>query len=234
VFTIGNLQLRDDAGEWDAVAGEMGVTRERLCLLRQVHGNGVVVLQRASGAECGMPEADAIVSDDPDRACAVRVADCAPILLADTRTGAVGAAHAGWRGTVHSVAVAAVRAMQSEFGSRPADLLAAIGPCLGACCGEVGDEVVDAFRQAGHSEAALRAWFSPGPRRRPMLDLWKANGDQLAGAGLAPGNIHVAELCTKTHTPLMHSYRASGNAAGRMVGAIKAGIGRGPGAGAGA
>ena len=166
--------------------------------------------------------ADAIVSDDPASAIAVRVADCAPILLADSRRGVVGAVHAGWRGTVQSVVVEGVRAMQREFGSSPADLVAAIGPCLGACCGEVGEEVVDAFTRAGHDRAAVGRWFSPGTRGRPHFDLARANADQLAGAGALRAHIHVAELCTKTHAGLMHSYRASGAAAGRMVGAIRA------------
>jgi YfiH family protein len=168
-----------------------------------------------------MPEADIIVSDDPAAAIAVRVADCAPILMADTRTGAVGAAHAGWRGTVQSAAAACVRSMRHEFGTNPADLIAGIGPCLGACCGEVGPEVVDAFRQAGHDDGSLGRWFADGPRGRPMLDLWQANIDQLTAAGVLTERIHVAGICTKTHSALMHSYRAAGAAAGRMLGVIR-------------
>ena len=179
-------------------------------------------MRRGSDGAWLAPVADAIVSDDPASAIAVRVADCAPILLADSRRGVVGAVHAGWRGTVQSVAVEGVHAMQREFGSSPADLVAAIGPCLGACCGEVGEEVVDAFTRAGHDSADVARWFSPGPRGRPHFDLSRANVDQLAGAGVPRSNIHVAELCTKTHTGLMHSYRASGTTAGRMVGAIRA------------
>jgi YfiH family protein len=218
-FTIGNLQLRGDRSEWDAVARALEVSSDRVRLIRQVHGAAVATAR--CGADAGpAPEADAIVSDDPSSAIAVRVADCAPILLADARRGAVGAVHAGWRGTVQSVAAEGVSAMQREFGSSPADLIVAIGPCLGACCGEVGDEVVDAFKRAGHDPASSH-WFSPGPRGRPHLDLSQANVDQLAGAGVLRSNIHVADLCTKCHAGLMHSYRASGVAAGRMVGAIR-------------
>jgi YfiH family protein len=224
-FTVGNLQLRDDRLDWDAVARALEVSRDRLRLIRQVHGAAVAMVHRGADATWPMPEADAIVSDDPSSAIAVRVADCAPILLADTQRGVVGAAHAGWRGTMQSVAIEAVRAMQREFGSCPADLVSAIGPCLGACCGEVGEEVLDAFRRAGHDPLAISRWFSPGPRGRPHLDLWHANIDQLAGAGVLRSNIHVAELCTKTHAGLMHSYRVSGAAAGRMLGVIKARVG---------
>jgi YfiH family protein len=227
LFTTGNLQLRDDAAEWDAVAGALGVSRSDVLLIRQVHGAAAAVVRRpfdklrAGPVEWTMPEADIIVSDDPAAAIGVRVADCAPILMADTRTGAVGAAHAGWRGAVQSAAAAAVRSMQREFGTDPADLVAAIGPCLGACCGEVGPEVVEAFRQAGHDDVNVGRWFSDGPRGRPMLDLWQANVDQLAAAGVSRANIHVAGICTKTHAAIMHSYRAAGAAAGRMLGVIR-------------
>jgi hypothetical protein len=226
LFTIGNLQLRDDPGEWEAVAHAMDVSRDRLLLIRQVHGAAVAVRRSNAGGRWGRPEADVIVSGDPQAAIGVRVADCAPILIADATTGVVGAVHAGWRGAVRSAAVEGVRSMAREFGSRPADLVAAIGPCLGPCCGEVGEEVVDTFREAGHDPAAISRWFSPGPRGRPHLDLWQVNVDQLAGAGVPRENIHVAELCTRTCAGLMHSYRASGVAAGRMVGVIKSIAGR--------
>ena len=227
LFTTGNLQLRDNAAEWRGVAAAMGVSPNNVLLIRQVHGATAAVARRpfdkltARPFEWTMPEADIIVSDDPGSAIGVRVADCAPILMADTRTGAVGAAHAGWRGTVQSVAAAAVRAMQREFGTNPADMVAAIGPCLGACCGEVGPEVVDAFRSAGHEARSLERWFSDGPRGRPMLDLGQANVDQLAAAGVLRERIHVAGICTKTHAATMHSYRAAGAAAGRMLGVIR-------------
>lgn len=222
LFTIGNLRLRDDPADWNAVASEIGVAPGNLRLLRQVHGASVAVARRG-GASCwGAPEADIAISDDPCVAIGVQVADCAPILLADRRLGVVGAAHAGWRGTAQCAAAVAVDGMRREFGSSPFDVIAAIGPCLGQCCGEVGEEVADAFRRAGHPEPALSRWFSPGPRGRPMLDLPGANADQLHEAGVPRAQIHVAGLCTRTHAGLMHSYRASGAQAGRMAGIIRA------------
>jgi YfiH family protein len=220
-FTVGNLGLRNAAGEWHAVAEGLRVSPGALRLIRQVHGASVATARSGTTSPWETPEADAIVSNDPHLAIAVRVADCAPVLLADRKRAAVGAVHAGWRGAVQSIVSEAVRAMQREFGCDPGDLVAAIGPCLGPCCGEVGQEVVQAFQEAGHSVAALERWFSPGPRGRPMLDLWRANVDQLAAAGVLRENIHAAELCTKTHAAIMHSYRASGKAAGRMLGAIR-------------
>ena len=107
LFTARNLELRDNPAEWEAVARQMGVPRGAIRLIRQVHGAAVAVARR--GEPCWtLPEADAVVTDDPSVAIAVRVADCAPVLLADARRGTVGAVHAGWRGTVQGVVGAAV------------------------------------------------------------------------------------------------------------------------------
>ena len=221
-FTAGDLELRADDREWTAVAERMGLSLDQLLLIRQVHLADVAVVRRGRTGRWDRPDADAIVSDDPSSAVGVRVADCAPVLLADRRRGAVGAVHAGWRGTFQEAAAAGVEAMTREFGSEPRDLVAAIGPCLGPCCGEVGPEVVEAFREAGHGEDRVGRWFVTGPSGRPYLDMWRANADQLEAAGLEAGNIHVARLCTKTHAGALHSYRAEGDRAGRMVGVIRA------------
>ncbi len=199
----------------------MDVTPEQVLLIRQVHGATVAFARRGVPDAWTMPEADAVISDDPSAAIAVRVADCAPVLIADRRLGVVAAIHAGWRGTMQSIVVEGVKALTRELGSKPSDLIAAIGPCLGPCCGEVGPEVVDAFRAAGHSEQVLAHWFSDGASGRPYLDLWQANRDQLMAAGLSEDAVFVAGLCSKTYAGLMHSYRAEGQRAGRMVGIIK-------------
>jgi YfiH family protein len=222
LFTIGNLQLRDNQEEWQAVAAQLGVERDRLLLINQVHGAEVAIVRRGQ-SPWTRPAADAIVTDDPDMAIAVRVADCAPILIADTRRPVVAAVHAGWRGTVASIVRHAVTVLETEFGSRSGDLIAAVGPCLGVCCGEVGDEVMETFRRAGHAERDIERWFTPGRRERRHIDLWQSNADQLQAAGLVAENIHVSGLCTRTHADLMHSYRAAGTAAGRMIGVIRPG-----------
>lgn len=220
-FTARNLRLRDEAGEWQALADEIGVDPSRVLLIRQVHGADVAIARREDSRSWVRPEADVIVSDHPASAIGVRVADCAPVLIADRRSGAVAAAHAGWRGTVRDAAGAAVRALSREFGVDPAGIVAAIGPCLGPCCGEVGEEVVEAFRRAGHDARMLERWFSRGPSGRPHVDLWTANADQLVSAGVPTDRVHVARLCTKTHAPVFHSYRSEREHAGRMAAIIR-------------
>jgi len=221
LFTVANLELRDRPEEWEVVAAEMEIASTSIRLIRQVHGAEVAVVGGGSSGRWDPPEADAIVSNDPSVAIVVRVADCAPILLADRRLGVVAAVHAGWRGTVKRAGPAGVAALGREFGSNPADLVAAIGPCLGQCCGEVGQEVVQAFRDAGHADDALARWFAAGPSGRPYLDLPMANRDQLAASGIPESQIFDAGLCTRSYPSIFHSYRAAGSQAGRMVGIIR-------------
>jgi polyphenol oxidase len=220
-FTGANLELRDAQSEWDAVAAEIHVEPERIFLLRQVHGAGIAVARRGGPRPAARPEADMALTDDPTIALGVRVADCAPILIGDRRRGAVAAVHAGWRGTVKAAAAVAVRAMQEQWRSRPGDLVAAIGPCLGPCCGEVGPEVLDAFREAGHAPELIARWLTRGTADRFQLDLPAANRDQLAAAGVPLTQIHVAGLCTKSFPEVFHSYRVNKDRAGRMVGIIR-------------
>jgi YfiH family protein len=220
-FTAATLTLREDPSEWEALARLAGVGRESLRLLNQVHGHAVVVA--GSSPDAPRPTADGILTDDPAIALVVRVADCAPLLVADTQRGAVAAVHAGWRSTMQRIGPAAVAAMASEYGSLPEDLVVAIGPSLGTCCGEMGEEVVEAFRAAGHENTTLGRWFIREPGRKPHFDLWRANRDQLEGAGVPPGAIHTAGLCTRSDPATFHSYRAHGSAAGRMAAVIRPG-----------
>jgi polyphenol oxidase len=221
LFTTRALTLRDDRREWAAVARSMDVPPERVLLIRQVHGIGVAIARRGEVDPWRCPEADIILSDDPSVAIGVRVADCAPVLLFDPRKNSVGAVHAGWRGAAASAVGHAVEGMSRTFGTDPADLIAAIGPCLGACCAEVGPDVVDAFRAGGANDASMGAWFAAGRGDRWLLDLERANRDQLACAGVRPDAIFGSGLCTKTHQATLHSYRAHSQHAGRMMAAIR-------------
>jgi YfiH family protein len=221
-FTIKNLTLRDRADEWATVAAAMGVAVEDLLLVRQVHEATVAVASADRPRPWPRPEADAIVSNDTTAALAVRVADCVPIVLAEETGRVVAAVHAGWRGTSKRAAIAAVESMQSRYGVRPERILAAVGPSIGPCCYEVGEITRQTFREAGHHPGMLERWFAAQPSGKFYLDLWRATRDQLEGAGLRSSNIHVAELCTKTHADVLHSFRVAGDAAGRMIGTVKA------------
>lgn len=223
-FTSRQLRLRPgEAGSagWQAAAASVGCTLEWVRRIRQVHG-AVVRVVRPGEPESPPEAADAAITAEPGTAVAVVAADCVPILLADPVSGAVGAVHAGWRGTAARVAEAAVTAMRDELGADPARLVAAIGPSIGACCYEVGEELLAAFADAGHSSVDVAEWFSRDAAGRLRLDLWQANADQLVHAGLGRDHVHVSHLCTKTHADVFESFRADGDQAGRMAALVVA------------
>ena len=227
-----------DAEErWDGLAHALGADRSRLLRARQVHGAAVVTHRAGQGI--GQPrDADILVTNAPEVTAAIQTADCVPILLADTRTGAVAAAHAGWRGLAQGVPGATVDAMVNEFGTRESKLIAAVGPAIGPCCYEVGGEVRDRFAAAGFDDWEISRWFIREARSSPtnpampglnphaseghwFFDLWGAARDQLRAAGVREDRIFVAELCTASHPDALCSYRRDGSAAGRMAAAIR-------------
>ena len=177
----------------------------RLFLMRQVHG--ATVLDAPWG---GTPEADAAVSGERGGLVGVATADCLPVLLVDPVRRVAAAVHAGWRGTVAFVATRAVEALVAR-GSRPDDLVAALGPGIGPCCYEVGEELRDAFGPDGEG------FFRAGPRGRPHLDVRAANARQLRRAGVPAERIHHVEDCTACHPDLYYSFRRDGPGTGRMI-----------------
>jgi hypothetical protein len=192
---------------------------DRLMRVKQVHGNVVRVLRRGEvpdGAALERPAGDAVVSNAPGLVLAVTMADCVPVLFADAKSGAAAAVHAGWRGTCARVAPAAVDDMVREFGTKPEDLIAAIGPSIGPADYDVGESLIEAFLQAGHEPEDVARWFTRGSSR-PHLDLWSATRDQLIQAGLRAEHVFTCGLSTLAHPHLFDSYRADGEHAGRMA-----------------
>ncbi|MFB3776820.1 MAG: peptidoglycan editing factor PgeF [Bryobacteraceae bacterium] len=177
--------------------------------LKQIHSD---ICVRVSGGEGRVAEGDGLMSDVPGVRLAVRTADCIPLLLADTRLCAVAAVHAGWRGTARAISAKAVAAMGAHFGSRPEDLLVAVGPGIGGCCYEVGPEVAvqfkDLFPERSDLDTAAR------------IDLAEANRRQLLAAGVPPGNIAMARQCTGCCPGEFFSWRREGKLAGRMIALI--------------
>lgn len=234
-FTTRQLWLRgeQEATDWRRVAETVGVPLPRLLRLTQVHGRAVFV-HRQGDALPGVrpeppageegdgrwPEADIAMTDDPTVALVVQVADCVPLLLADPSTGAVAAVHAGWRGTAAGAAPAAVSALAREFGARPERLVVAMGPSIGPCCYEVGDELVDAYRAGGFAREMER-WFLRDESGGLTLDVWAANRDQLAASGVSADAIHHSSLCTAGRPELFPSYRRDGSGTGRIAAVIR-------------
>ncbi len=192
-----------------------------------VHGTAVAQVTQADNGTW-LPHSDALITNEPGCALTMNYADCAPILLYDPVRRAIGLGHAGWRGTVADVPGAMVAAMAAEFGSDPGDLLAAVGPSIGPCCYEVGQDVIDAVGAAFDNPATLLPYpvtevATPATavntlsgERRPHFDLPEANRRQLAAAGVAADRIELADLCTACRTDLFFSHRAENGRTGRF------------------
>ena len=202
-----------------------------LVTVRQVHSNTIhrveapgPRLETAEGK--AVLEGDGLVTDDPGMLLGAGTADCVPVLLADPESRAVGAFHAGWRGTAARIVEQGVEKMRNEFGTRPEDLLAAVGPSIGVCCYTVGQDVREQFaEQFTYSDELFRPLAPEGGQARFRVDLWEANRRQLLDAGLQAGKISVVGECTActfepSGEPRYFSHRAQAGRTGRMLNVI--------------
>lgn len=188
----------------------VGIDPEALTLGRQTHSTRVATVDAASRgrgrypAFDGFAETDGLITNDPSVAVGVIVADCVPLVLYDPVQHALGVVHAGWRGTVGLIAIEAVESMRRAFGSAPSDLHAGIGPSIGPCCYEVGDEVLTAWTATG-----LGAQGRSAIRDGTYFDLWAANEVALVSAGVVARRIESSRVCVRCAVDRFFSYRAA-------------------------
>ena len=178
--------------------GTRDSTPPNAATLHQIHSDNCVPARGRTGQ---LGDGDALLENTPGHRVGVKTADCIPILLVDEEHRAVAAVHAGWRGTVAGIVPRALRKMREEYGTRPAQVHAAIGPGIGKCCYEVGAEVAAQFGETGPCH----------------IDLGEVNRRQLVEAGVLETQIYAARLCTKCGADDFHSYRRDKEQAGRML-----------------
>ncbi|MCA1633019.1 MAG: peptidoglycan editing factor PgeF [Acidobacteria bacterium] len=188
----------------------------------QVHGAQVRAVRNEAAARSEREHCDAQVTRTPGVLLGVKTADCVPVLLADARTGACAGVHAGWKGTLAEIVRHTLKRMQAEFGAEAVDVRAAVGPAARACCYEVGAEVIEAFREKFPRSADL---FTPTREGHALVDLQRANREQLVEAGVRDERIHTLPLCTICRPELFFSYRREKKLYGR-TGRLLSVIGR--------
>jgi hypothetical protein len=221
------------------------VQRWKLITLRQIHSDIIrhIDLHHVDSPQVASdPDApltgDGLITATPGVLLAIQTADCLPIILVDSKRRAVGVFHAGWRGTVKRIVEKGVGEMQRWFGTRPQDIKAAIGPGIGGCCYEVGEEVrtkfesqfsyaAKLFREVKDSDPVHEKYpllfltaRAPGHGELPpkiFLDLAEANRRQLICAGVPAKSIDTSPMCTSCRTDLLFSYRAEKGKTGRMM-----------------
>jgi YfiH family protein len=181
---------------------------------RQVHGNHVAVVDEQNAGHV-IPDTDGLVTAVPGVPLLLRFADCLPILLFDPERQVVALGHAGWRGTAAALASQMIHTMRDSFGSNPENLIAALGPAIGPCCYQVGEEVIHAVRptlqdwQAAIRHSADSQW---------SLDLWEANRQHLMSEGVR--RIETGRICTACHADEFFSHRADRGTTGRFAALI--------------
>jgi YfiH family protein len=203
------------------LAEAAGIEKELFLYASQVHSGDVKIIDSTAmenGVLSQNPRTDATITALPGICLMVMVADCVPIILFDPVKRVSAVIHAGWRGTVHQISTNTIHSMVEHFGCKPSDIIAGIGPSIGPCCYEVGEDVRDFIVQSfGTTEGYL---IRKNDSLKPHFDLWYANRKQLTDTGVKLQNIETAELCTRCHPGIFFSSRASGGITGRFAAGI--------------
>ena len=196
------------------IGAAIGVRPEDMTYTHQTHTTNVAVV-RAEDRGRRFLETDGLVTNVPGICLVTFYADCVPLFLVDPVKKAIGLSHSGWRGTVGKMGKVTVQAMMREYGSRPEDLVAAIGPSICQDCYEVSEDVIDRFRDS-FNEAVWPKLFYRKENGKYQLDLWRANEEVFLEAGIRRENLAVTNLCTHCNQEVLFSHRATGEKRGNL------------------
>ena len=193
------------------LCGAVGIDTNKLVLTHQTHTANV---RAVTEEDCGtgifkepFSDVDGLITDRPGVALVTQYADCTPLVFCDPVRRVAATSHAGWRGTVQEIGAVTVKKMIDEFGCRAENIIAGIGPCIGKCCYEVDDPVINGFKKLDYINISDIAEEKGGGKY--MLDLVTANKLILIHAGIDPNNIDASDICTCCNSAELHSHRAS-------------------------
>lgn len=204
------------------LSSALGIPLDDFVLCQQTHGNKIAIITKEMKGRgvyehaSALPRSDGMVTDARGICLVVLVADCAPILFYDRERGVIGAAHAGWRGTLRGITRNAVEVFKKRYSSNPGDILAGIGPSIGPCCYEVKEDFIERLKNLQPPYGALLQ----SKNGRNYFNLWEANRIQLIEAGLPRANIELAEVCTACYSDIFFSRRRQKGKAGHFAAGI--------------
>lgn len=216
-FRVGD-DPRDVKENYSIIARDLGFDLNKTVLSRQTHTDNIRIVTEE---DCGkgitrqsdIYDTDGLVTDIKGIALIVFAADCTPILLFDPVCGVAAAVHSGWRGTIKGIGGKAVKLMCDTFGSAPENIIAAVGPCIGACCFEFDKP---------EAEKLFDAKYIIGSEKKDKvhIDIQSMNADILISCGITKNHIDKADMCTVCNSDKYYSYRAHGSNTGRQAAVI--------------
>lgn len=202
------------------IGDAIGVKCEDMVFSQQTHTTNVrVVTDEDRGMGIMRPrsytDVDGLVTNVPGICLVTFFADCVPLYFVDPVKKVIGLSHSGWRGTVGKIGKVTVELMEKQFGSDPADILAAVGPSICQDCYEVSEDVIDQFKEH-FDEKVWPELFYGKENGKFQLNLWKANELIFLEAGIKKDHIAVTNLCTHCNSDLLYSHRTTGNKRGNL------------------
>lgn len=190
------------------LAKELNVMERDLFFINQVHDKNIRVINE--GSINNIEDYDGLISNCSSKVLCTCYADCVPLLFFDPVKNVVASIHSGWKGTIKLIGQETIKKMQSEYGSNVEDILVGIGPSIGPCCFEVGEDVYDEFRK----KLPIGAFEDDG---KLFVDLWNSNIYMLTQIGVKRENIECKGICTSCHNDRFYSYRKGDKESGRFT-----------------
>ncbi len=206
------------------LSNAVNIPPDNFTFANQTHSSNIAVIDNnARGLgftdnKNSINDKDSLITATANICITIQVADCVPVFLYDSKKHVIAAVHAGWKGTVKQITGKTVNILIDLYGSKPGNIFAGIGPSIGPCCYETGENV---YNEYINSDIPEKDSIKPSAKTgKYYFDLWEANRSQLISSGIKPGHIETASICTKCNNELFYSFRAAGGSTGRFAAGI--------------